>query len=198
MKIQVARCMMMALLVPGGACLAQQTGNPAGAAPDTPKTAIAQPPPDHPNTVDQLVARQLLIGGAAEVDLGKLADRKAKSRAVKDFARRMVDDHTKANSQLDAVARTNRADRPKGPSADPDAQAVRAQLDKLNGADFDAAYVATQVGDHQKTVQLLEHEIGSGEDMKMKDLAKSTLPVVMRHLEMARQLQDDLAYRRVQ
>ncbi len=172
---------------------AQQTGNPAVMAPDTPKTAVAQPPPDHPNTADQLFTRQLLIGGQAEMDLGKLAGERAQSDAVKQFARRMFDDHGKGTARLDALAKTNRADRPKGAAADPDAQAVRAQLEKLRGADFDTAYIAAQVGDHQKTVQLLEHEIGSGQDVKVKDYAKENLPIVMRHLEMARQIQSDLA-----
>ncbi len=29
------------------------------------------------------------------------------------------------------------------------------------GADFDVTYIAAQVGGHQKTVHLLEHEIGT-------------------------------------
>jgi putative membrane protein len=184
----------MLLALTSGSVLAQQAGNPAVMAPDTPKTAIAQPPADHPNTVDQLFARQLLIGGDAEVELGKLAGSKAKSSAVKDFAKRMVEDHSKANEQLLGLARANRADQPRGGASDPDAAAVKDQLQKLSGADFDAAYIAAQVGDHQKTVHLLEHEIGSGQDQKMQDYAKKTLPTVMRHLEMARQIQSDLAY----
>lgn len=190
----------LAVLLAAGASpsvLAQQTGNPAVMSPDTPKNAVAQPPPDHPNTVDQLFARQFLIGGAAEVELGKLAGRKASSQAVKDFAKRMVDDHSRANERMDGLARSNRADRTRNANADPDAAAVRAQLEKLSGAEFDAAYIAAQVGDHQKTVHLLEHEIGAGQDVKVKDFAKETLPGVMRHLEMARQIQMDLAYGRV-
>jgi putative membrane protein len=180
-----------------GASMAQQAGNPAVMAPDTPKTAVAQPPMDHPNTVDQLFARQLMIGGDSEVELGKLAGSRAKSSAVKDFAKRMVDDHSKANGRLQKLAKANRADQPRGAASDPDAAMVRAQLEKLNGADFDTAYIAAQVGDHQKTAHLLEHEIGSGQDQEVKDYAKETLPTVMRHLEMARQIQDDLAYNRV-
>jgi putative membrane protein len=183
------------LLVTSGAAFAQQTGNPAGMAPDTPKTEVAQPPADHPNTPDQLFARQMLIGGQAEVDLGKLAGERSQNDAVKQFAKRMVDDHGKANARLDTIAKANKAARPKA-AADPDAQAVRAQLEKLRGADFDAAYMAAQVGDHQKTAHLLEHEIGAGQDVKTRDYAKETLPTVMRHLEMARQIQMDLAVRK--
>jgi putative membrane protein len=186
---------LVAALAMGSAvtAFAQQTGNPAVMSPDTPKNDIAQPPPDHPNTADQVFARQMMIGGQAEVDLGKLAGRKAQSSAVKDFAKRMVDDHTKANSRLESLAKANRAQIPGSPAVDPDAKAVRAQLEKLNGAEFDAAYIAAQVGDHQKAVHLLEYQIGAGQDAKMKQFAQETLPGVMRHLEMARQIQVDLA-----
>jgi putative membrane protein len=75
---------------------------------------------------------------------------------------------------------------------DPDQKAVRAQLEKLQGAQFDATYLAAQVGDHQKTAHLLEHAIGSGQDAGTKAFAMETLPVVLNHLEMAKQLQAEL------
>jgi putative membrane protein len=170
-----------------------QTGNPAVMAPDTPKNEVAQTPPDYPNTVDQIFARQAFIGGQAEVDLAKLALQRAQSREVKQFAQHMVDDHGKANDRLAKLGKGNKAVLPKGPDADPDARAVRAQLEKFNGQRFDLEYMAVQIGDHQKTAQLLEHEIGSGQDVQMKNYAKETLPVVLKHLDMAKTLHAQLA-----
>ena len=43
-------------------------------------------------------------------------------------------------------------------------------LDKLEGRKFDLQYMAAQVSDHQKTAQLLEYEIGSGQNAAIKDL----------------------------
>jgi putative membrane protein len=103
----------------------------------------------------------------------------------KRYARQMVDDHGKANDRLMKLGRDNKALIPKSADRDPDVQAVRAQLEKLNGAQFDVAYMSAQVGDHQKTAHLLEHEIGSGQDAQVKAYAIETLPTVMRHLEMA-------------
>jgi putative membrane protein len=176
----------LAATVAGPPALSQQTGNPAVMAPDTPRTDVL--PADHPNTVDQLFARQALIGGHAEVELAKLAANRAQSDAVKQFAQRMTSDHGKANDSLMSLAKANRAELPKSADVDPDMKAVRAQLEKLRGADFDIAYMAVQVGDHQKTAHLLEHEIGAGQDAKIKDYAKQTLPTVMRHLESAREI----------
>lgn len=184
----------------GSTALAQQTGNPAGAAPDTPGVAADRPvaaAPDHLNTVDQLFVRQGTIGGLAEVEMGKLAAERAQGDAVKQFARQMVEDHGKANERLAKLARNDKALLPGKSAVDPDQKALRAQLEKLRGADFDSAYIGAQVGAHQTTAQLLEHEIGAGQDMRLKDYAKETLPVVMRHLEMARQIQQELATKAV-
>jgi putative membrane protein len=43
-------------------------------------------------------------GGMLEVELGKVAQQKASSAEVKKFAQMMVDDHTKANDELKALA----------------------------------------------------------------------------------------------
>jgi putative membrane protein len=189
MKPTSALVVLLASCVTGSAW-AQQTGNPAAMSPDTPKAETAQPPPDHPNTVDQLFVRQAAIGGMAEVELGKLAAQRAQSDAVKEFARQMTKDHGDANERLMKLARSHEVPLPKEPDADQ--KAVRAQLERLNGAAFDVAYMSAQVGDHQKTAHLLEHEIGSGQDVRTKDYAKETLPTVLKHLRMAKEIQATL------
>ena len=171
-----------------GTALAQQTGNPAVSAPDSPKPRDAPAPSNHPNAVDQIFTRQAAIGGMAEVDLGKLAGARSQNEAVKRFARQMVDDHGKSNDRLIKLGRSNDALIPKSPERDPEVQATRAQLEKLNGAQFDVAYVSAQIGDHQKMAHLLEHEIGSGQDARLKAYAVETLPTVMHHLEAAQDL----------
>jgi putative membrane protein len=184
---------LMALLIgTAGTSFAQQSGNPAVSAPDSPKPRDAPAPADKPNTVDQIFTRQAAIGGMAEVELGKLAASRAQNDAVKRFAKQMVDDHGKSNEKLLRLGRDNGALLPKSPDRDPDVKAVREQLEKLRGAQFDAAYIAAQIGDHQQTAHLLEHVIGSGQDARVKAYAIETLPAVMRHLEMAQAIQATL------
>ena len=75
---------------------------------------------------------------------------------------------------------------------DEEHKAMRAELDKLSGADFDVAYIRGQVAGHQKTAQLFEWEIGSGQDPQLKNFASQVLPVVLRHLQTAMAIQSQL------
>ena len=72
-------------------------------------------------------------------------------------------------------------------------KAMRARLvESPPGAEFDLAYVRGQVVDHQKAVQLLEYEIGSGQDVELKSFAAEILPIVLQHLRTAQDLQVEL------
>ena len=65
---------------------------------------------------------------------------------------------------------------------------MRTQLSTLKGDAFDQAYLRAQVMDHQKTAQLLEWEIGSGQNDQVTAYAKATLPIVLDHLQHAQKL----------
>lgn len=172
-------------------CLAQPaTGNPATMAPGTPQSVPGMPAPNQPNQNDRLFVYEATIGGAAEVEFGQLAEQKGRSQAVKDFGRQMVADHGKANQQL--MQQAEAANIPQPGQLDEEHKAMRAQLEKLGGAEFDLAYIRGQVGDHQKTAQLFEWEIGFGQDPQLKNLASLILPIVLRHLEMARAVEYQL------
>jgi putative membrane protein len=179
-----------AMLMAATTAFAQQSANPGGAAPDTPRADVQ--PADHPNTADQLFTRQAIVGGQSEVQLATLAASRAQNDAVKQFAKRMADDHRKANDALLRIARTNKADIPKSADVDQDEKTTREVLERLRGGEFDVAYMAAQVAAHQKTAHLLEYVIGSGQDAKVKQYAEQTLPTVMRHLEDAKRTYTDL------
>lgn len=126
----------------------------------------------------------------AEVHFGKLAAQKAQNPRVKDFARRMTDDHGKGNDKLGLLARGAEVPLPK--DFDLDHRVMRDELDKLTGTAFETAYIRGQVRGHQKTAQLLEWEIGSGQDARVRTYAMQTLPLVMEHLSEAQALQAEL------
>ena len=186
-RLFIAAALGALLTTPAGA----QIGNPAGVEPGTLEAAPGKPAPHQANTQDRLFARLVAVGGMAEVDFAKLADEKAQHRSVKDFARRMVQDHSKANDQLKGLAK--RSNIPLPSDFDPDQKNMRAELDNATGTAFDVAYMQGQVVDHQKTATLLQYEIGLGQDGDLQRFAVATLPTVLAHLEMARGILTELA-----
>jgi putative membrane protein len=173
--------------------LAQQTGtgNPAATTPGTPQSAPGMPAANQPNQNDRLFVQEATIGGKAEVELGQLAEQKGRAQAVKDFGRQMISDHGKANQQLAQLVQAANITQPR--DLDEEHKAMRAQLDKLSGAEFDLAYMRGQIADHQKTAQLFEWEIGSGQDPQLKAFASEILPIVFRHLQTAQYIEHQLS-----
>jgi putative membrane protein len=102
----------------------------------------------------------------------------------------MVADHGNANQQLIQLAQAAKIPQPN--QLDDEHKAMRDQLEKLSNPEFDLAYIRGQNGDHQKTAQLFEWEIGSGQDPRLKGFASHILSVVLRHLEMALAIENQL------
>lgn len=179
--------MIVALFMLGSSAIAvaQTLPNAGFIAPDTPGMETGKLAPNHLSGSDKLFIRQAAIGGQAEVELGKLAQQKGNSEAVRDFGKRMVSDHSKANDQLMRVQKDADPSTPKEP--DPEHKRIRDELNKASEKDFDIAYLASQMQDHQKTANLLLWEISSGQSAELTKYAADTLPTVMAHLEIAKQ-----------
>jgi putative membrane protein len=182
----VARAATLGLLLAAAGTLHAQIGNPGGAAPTQP-TAQPGPPPQHQaNNTDRLFVLLVGAGGLGEVEAGRLADTRAASPAVKQFAQRMVQDHGRANARLADFARRAGVTVPSEPGTDE--KAMQNQLQALRGRSFDVAYLKGQLVDHQKTVQLLEWEIGQGQHVELQRYAMETLPTVVEHLGLVQSL----------
>jgi putative membrane protein len=165
--------------------VAQTIPNAGFIEPNTPGMETGKLAPNHPSGSDKLFIRQAAIGGRAEVELGKLAQQKGNSEAVRNFGERMVNDHSKANDQLMHLAKDADPSIPKEP--DPEHTRIRDELNKTSGKDFDVAYMASQIQDHQKTVNLLLWAITFAQSAELTKYAADTLPTVMEHLEIAKQ-----------
>jgi len=125
-------------------------------------------------------------GGMAEVALGQMAATKAASNDVKDFANRMVNDHTKANDELKQLAANKGVTLP----ADLDAESKKTsdQLSKKTGKAFDKAYMSEMVKGHQKVAADFEKESKAAQDPDLKAWVTKTLPTIQDHLKMAKQI----------
>ena len=133
---------------------------------------------------DEAWVMKIAKGGMAEVELGKLAAEKASSDAVKKFGQRMVDDHSKANDELKALAQSKKITLPT--EIGPEEKALRDRLVKLSGPAFDQAYMKAMLNDHLKDVGEFRTESRSGKDPDVKAWAARTLPTLEEHLKLAR------------
>ncbi len=133
------------------------------------------------NSDDAKFATAAANGGMAEVALGKLALTKTTNASIKDFANMMVTDHSKANDELMAIAKTKNITLP----TEPDSAHIKKmdELSKKNGADFDKAYVDAMIDGHKKTLDLMNGEAKNGSDTTLKAFAAKTAPIVQSHLD---------------
>jgi putative membrane protein len=165
---------------------AAQFGNPGFYDPATTFAEPGVPAPGQANATDKLFAELMALGGLAEVSFGNLAADKAADEDVAAFARRMVEDHAKANDELKTAAME--ADISLPAEISPEHKAMRETLDSAEGAAFDLAYMSGQVPEHSKAAQLLAWEIDQGQNAALQDFAAKTLPTVLRHLRTAQDL----------
>jgi putative membrane protein len=179
-------------------CLQAQVGQPPGGMPrtTTPTTNPMDRPgyPDANQQDDRNAAKfdekrfiqDAYVDGLAQVELGKLAVQKASNDSVKQFAQKMIDDHSKANDELKAAAAHQNITFPD--SLDSKRQSKVDKLAKLSGADFDRAYIKGEVKDHQQDVRDFQQEAKSGSDADVKSFASKTLPTLEEHLTTAKEL----------
>ena len=136
---------------------------------------------------DRMFARKALQGGLAEVEMGNLAQSRAQSEQVKSFGARMAKDHASADDKLKQVASVNRIELPA--AMDPASERMLTRLKKLQGAQFDVAYMDHMVADHKKDVKEFEHEAKSDRQNEIKQFAADTLPTLREHLALAQSTQ---------
>ena len=136
---------------------------------------------------DKAFLKKAIRGNNGEIDAAKLALQKSDNQQVKDFAQKMVDDHTKMLNDLHQVAQQENIKYEDTPS--PMAQKLHAKLDGLSGAAFDKAYVDGMVKDHKGDVRDFTTEIGAGKDQPIKEAASNSLPTIKEHLQIVEGLQ---------
>jgi putative membrane protein len=179
---------LLALGLAGGA-YAQTTPQPASPqaqspSPDTMNSARTMPGKTAKlSHADREFIENAAKGGMAEVELGQLAQTHASNDQVKQFAARMVTDHSKANEELRQLAQEKGVTLPAGPSHMDNHEMTK--LSKLTGADFDRAYMDNMLKDHQKDVKEFQKQASKAKDPDVKGFAAKTLPTLQEHLQLA-------------
>jgi len=123
-------------------------------------------------------------GGKMEVQLGQLAADKASNSDVKQFAQRMVDDHSRANEELMRIA--SQYNVTVSDALTPEAEKTHHRLATLSGAAFDREYMSHMVKDHNKDVAEFEKVSNQAGNADLKNFASKTLPTLREHLQLAK------------
>ena len=117
-------------------------------------------------------------GGMMEVEWGKLAAQNGQNADVKKFGNRMVTDHSKANSELMALAKE---------------EGVSLPAAKSPGKwKSDKDYMDTMVKDHQADLAEFQKEAQNGTDPDLKAFAAKGVKMVSTHLKLAQETQSKL------
>lgn len=129
---------------------------------------------------------------AFEIAAAKLARTQARSPEVKQFASAMIAAHTKSTATIKAAAAKAGSGLTPHPDLTQDQQGELDDLKKTSGDKFDEDYISGQVSAHRDALALLQRYADSGTEPGLKSAAQQIVPVVQKHLDMARTLQDRL------
>jgi putative membrane protein len=135
---------------------------------------------------DKAFVRKALQGGMAEVQLGQLALQKSSNDDVKQFAQKMVDDHTKLGDEMKQVAQQLSVKPPDSPSGKD--KSTMSKLQALNGDEFDKAYIKDMVKDHQQDEKDFRTEANNTTNPTLKQVASQGAQVIGEHLQMIEQI----------
>ena len=134
---------------------------------------------------DAQIAHIAYTAGTIDIAAGKQALAKSHDKAVLDFAKEMVRDHTAVNDQALALVKklgVTPQDNPTSQALSKDAAAKLKTYAALNGAAFDKAYVANEVAYH-KTVNgaLANTLIPNAQNAELKALLQTGLKLFTEH-----------------
>jgi putative membrane protein len=137
----------------------------------------------------------------AEIELGRLAQKKSQNPQVREYAEMMIQDHTQALDELRSAAGTSQGQ----PQLNKQDQQLLDRLSKLSGTQFDTQYMNAMVRGHKEAVQMFQHESNAGSSSgtsprqkpgadtnKDAGIAREMLPTLQKHLDKAEMIQQSL------
>ncbi|MDX2114844.1 MAG: DUF4142 domain-containing protein [Planctomycetota bacterium] len=134
-----------------------------------------------------------------EIQMGRLAEQKASSQAVREYGRALVRDHQASDVEVMRLVREfgvtltspetvhremAMKNTPSVPSAE-DHNAVYRRLASYNGVEFDREFARQMQMGHRRTIELLREERDRATDPVIRDLIARKLPVLEAHEQQA-------------
>lgn len=120
-----------------------------------------------------------------EIQAGQFMEKQAQDPQVKQLAQRLVQDHERAQQQLEQVARGLNLPLPTQPEQ---WQQEKLQaMEQMHGQPLEMDFAFGQVGDHTTDLLKYQYEAEHGQNAQVKQYAEQTIPVLQEHLQLAEQ-----------
>ena len=180
-----------------GDTTAHAAGNSAAAAPSAGNTAATSANANGANATlsDANIVYILDQANAADSARGRLAETKGTNASVKSFGKLMVGEHHALRKQGQQLAKKLNVT-PQAPANDQSEAQAKTEMDSLNampkGKAWDKAYIDYEVNYHQQVLQTATKALDAAQNQELKDLIKKAAPVIQKHLNQAKQIQQKL------
>jgi putative membrane protein len=175
LKYLLAGTAIVASLAMSATAEAQPAANPTTNMPATNATQSSQD-----------FANKAAITGMYEVQAAQIARQRSHNAVIDGFAARMIRDHGKNNAELKATAARVGLQLPT--SLDAEHTGLIAQLRSANPDQFNTTYAQQQVQGHQDAVAMFTSYSQTGDNPQLMQFARTSLPVLQRHLQLAQSL----------
>jgi putative membrane protein len=182
----VLPCALASIVSLGACSVYAQTNHPAGHA--TTSKGIVKT--SRISTTAYVPRAQ--TGSLFEIEASKIAVQRAQKKEVKDFAQRMVDDHSRAAMKFDAAVQKSGIT-PKPVGLDTESLNKLEVLKAASTSAFDRTYVAMQVEAHEKSLSLHQGYASAGDKAPLKMAAQDSVPMIQHHLQDIRSISADIA-----
>lgn len=144
---------------------------------------------------DQQFLTKMAKGSQGEVQISQMVASKASNQQVKEFAQRMVHDHTALNNQIKQVMEKHGMSMPQPLTAEQ--QQLKNKLQSMSGEKLERAYMSAQVKDHEKDVQEVSKQAQAANQLQSPDpdvseLAQEARPVLTEHLQLAKKVASEI------
>jgi len=139
--------------------------------------------------IDKIFVKTAMRSSLTEVQLGELTLKQSNDEQVKQFARKMIEDHTRMNEQMRPVAQHLGAEIPtEGSKKD---KSLLSKMQSLSGPAYDQAYIKEEVKNHKQDLSSFHLEASNANNPGVKDAAEQGSKTIAEHLQMAEQLAKD-------
>lgn len=128
---------------------------------------------------------QFLVNAAEmnleQIHLGQQAQQRGNAQHIKELGKMLEDAHTRSLNELRTLSQSKSMTIPSSPTND--SRDTYSDLNDKSGNDYDKAYANLMVNKHRDAISTYESAAEDRNDAEIKNWARSSLPIMRRHLD---------------